>query len=304
VVSPKASKKKFVIPNHRYLFKQSIDRYPEQYWVEIFSYRFGQLLNLPVPPAHVAYNSDEGSCGALIEWFLRSPQDNNNFLFRFFRQLGLGQSIERYTAGGEFLQRLIPGYDRGQGWQHNFEVIDKLCYRIFRSSPKPSSWIKYWVETLIFDSLIGNTDRHQDNWGFIWGFKPNGRRNDDPRLTPIYDNGTSMGHEIIEKNFYKFEDQSHLKRYIHRGHHHMKWLLSDTCRIPHIEVISHISSKYPDSVPWIQSIIDFPMNEVEKILHELCSFNIEVPLSEQRAEFMFKLVRVRKELLMQELLKI
>jgi hypothetical protein len=28
-------------------------------------------------------------------------------------------------------------------------------------------WLELWVKMFTFDALIGNTDRHQNNWGII-----------------------------------------------------------------------------------------------------------------------------------------
>ena len=75
IISPtrvkcKLKKIPYIKYDHRYLYKESINRYPEQFWMEIFCYRFGLFLNIPVPPAHAAYNSKTNTCAALIEWFL------------------------------------------------------------------------------------------------------------------------------------------------------------------------------------------------------------------------------------------
>jgi hypothetical protein len=32
-------------------------------------------------------------------------------------------------------------------------------------NPLKTNWQQWWVDALLFDALIGNTDRHQDNWG-------------------------------------------------------------------------------------------------------------------------------------------
>jgi hypothetical protein len=43
---------------------------------------------------------------------------------------------------------------------------------------------------MFFDALIGNTDRHHENWGLI----------NNERLSPLYDNGISLGWRIEEKD--------------------------------------------------------------------------------------------------------
>jgi serine/threonine protein kinase HipA of HipAB toxin-antitoxin module len=30
-----------------------------------------------------------------------------------------------------------------------------------------ANWRTWWARTLAFDAIIGNTDRHTENWGFL-----------------------------------------------------------------------------------------------------------------------------------------
>ena len=318
VISPNKTECKFIAPNHRYLYKHSIKRYPEQFWMEVFCYRFGSLLNISVPPAFVAYDSDNGTCGALIEWFLKEDETKPRQIFsgkisqildKFVifsllkKHLTFKRNsyIERYTPGGDFLQKLIPDYDRKRGEQHNYDITARLCKALLNEELPRHNWVKYWVITFIFDALVGNTDRHQDNWGIIWKIRDSKRIG--AKLTPIFDNGTSMGHEIFEYNFVKFDNASHIEKYINRGSHHMKWKLSDKKKIPHLEIIPLMISKYPESRDWINEILNFSMNDVKNILNELCEFDIPIPLTESRANFMLKLVKTRKEALTSKLLE-
>lgn len=45
----------------------------------------------------------------------------------------------------------------------------------------------------VFDFLIGNTDRHQNNWAIL-------QNDEDVRLCPLYDNGSSLCCYIKENN--------------------------------------------------------------------------------------------------------
>src|SRR3990172_6574438 len=185
VFSPQNGAPAFIIPDHRYLFKHSSHRYPEQFWIEIIAYFIGGLMSVPVPPAFVAYNSKSQQSGALIEWFYGYP----------------GEQQVRYIDGGEYMVRLIPNYDRVKGAQHNFRAVSSLAQALAASGRLSEDWIGYWCKVFIFDALIGNTDRHQDNWGILW--KGIGFKKACTSFSPAFDNGTAMGGEIIERNFAK-----------------------------------------------------------------------------------------------------
>ena len=49
---------------------------------------------------------------------------------------------------------------------------------------------------LVLDVLIGNTDRHHENWGFLVGRSEEGER--VLTLAPTYDHGSSLGRELLE----------------------------------------------------------------------------------------------------------
>lgn len=75
-------------------------------------------------------------------------------------------------------------------------------------------WRAWWCDTLLFDALIGNTDRHHDNWGLLWSTAH------CVRMAPVFDNGTSLGHEIYPNKMPAFRDVRYVSRYISRGRHH------------------------------------------------------------------------------------
>ncbi|WP_177313701.1 HipA domain-containing protein [Marinobacter gelidimuriae] len=89
------------------------------------------------------------------------------------------------------MQRRIPDYDREKGKRHNLSTIITLSRVLERGGWLSHDWRLYWGLGLCFDALIGNTDRHQENWGLIW-------TEDSPtaRFAPYFDNGTSLGHEL------------------------------------------------------------------------------------------------------------
>lgn len=87
-----------------------------------------------------------------------------------------------------------------------------------------AEWQIYWSDMLLFDALIGNTDRHQDNWGLLWQTTNNKLK---VRIAPVFDNGTSLGYEILERNMGGFYNPDRMRSYINKGRHHIRCQLHD-----------------------------------------------------------------------------
>lgn len=268
--SPAKPPYKFLKPNFPYLFKLSSHRYPEQFWMEIFAYQFGEIIDVPVPRAFVAVNRQNNQCGALIEWFLE-------------------QNSEDFEPGGDFFMDLVPGFDRKKGTQHNFETLSEIFHGLGARYQNLHNWLSYWAKVFAFDMLIGNTDRHQDNWGIV----TNGDQS-EARIAPAFDNGTSLGHEIRAEKFVLANDAQWLKTYVDKGRHHIRWKISDLKPMNHLLLLTELMATYPSIKQTIINCIDrVDFDKVNTILKRLCSFDVPVKLTKERAEFLLTLLRYR-----------
>lgn len=263
---------RFIQSSRRYLFKRSAERYPDQFWGEIVAYKLGSLLGLEVPPAYAAYDSRTQYCGALIEWFYED------------RKAG-------FIPGGDCIQAIIPNYDRKLGTQHNFQTVIEICEDLTLGGQLKSNWMCYWAEVFLFDALIGNTDRHQDNWGFVIDLDESDEIT--TRLAPIFDNGTSLGHERFPSHVKEWNDDR-FNQYIAKGHHHMKWEINDPIGCDHFEMIRNVCNIQNELTSHLRKILNtFVIEQFEHTLRFLESFELPIPLSAERSELYLKLVRMR-----------
>jgi hypothetical protein len=273
LISPQQSEYDFLIPNHRYLFKHSFARHPDQFWTEIIAYRIGCMMAIPVPPAFVAFDSVNGICGALIEWFLDYPD----------------QPEERFVSGGDIMVNEIPGFDRKKGRQHNFITIEKYLSALEKTGCL-SHWLEHWCEMLLFDALIGNTDRHQDNWGLLW------RQNTKllARMAPVFDNGISLGYEILETKMINFDNHARMRVYIDKGRHHLRWQLQDEEPMQHVALLLELLKRHPTLKARI--INKLPLFQMERLQAMMCQcrqYPLTIPFSQARADFVCRLVAAR-----------
>ncbi len=81
----------------------------------------------------------------------------------------------------------------------------------------------------------------------------------------------------------------------------MKWHKDDEGRLPLIEGVSRYCRKYPEVIPLLIDRVQWEDDALFKILSELTTFNIQSPLTAERAAFIHKLTCYRKRLLLEEL---
>ena len=279
----------FLIAGHRYQFKQSRPIYPDQFWVEVVTYHLGQLIGVSVPPAYPAWDARTDVCAALIEWFYGYPD----------------QPTEGFLSGGLFMKSMIKDYDLKRGRQHNFGNIEALCRHLAMDSKSvpfelAADWPVAWARMLAFDALIGNTDRHHENWGFVIerGFA---RPRAGMRLAPAFDNGTSLGHEYSTEQFIRFDDAAFLARYIGRGRHHMRWQLHDEHQAGHADLLLKLAEKYPQCRTPMVTLLGFDGQALESAFMALTELVLPSPLSPARVRFMLRLVLARRDHLLNAL---
>jgi len=262
-----------LVPGKRYLFKESKKSYQDQFWAEIISYRVGCLMGFEVPPAFAAVNRETGESGALIEWFYTDGK-------------------EAFVHAGDLLIALIrPEFDRKKGEYHNMADNIHLMRVLGQQGLLKEDWKQWWMNALLFDALIGNTDRHQDNWGFIIS-PPNPARS--YRLSPYFDNGTSLGHERFPSLIRHWTDADYA-RYIDKGTHHVRRTPDPNSPRPrHLELLSILLADWPetrsDAAARIDSLTAIDFREV---LSDLSLIELPMPLHPERLDLVLRLLDLR-----------
>lgn len=137
--------------NEEYFFKGSKEtilgeiRYPTEFWSEIISSKIGQSLGFPMLDYNIAYdNKHRQKIGCISKSMI------------------LG-SKNKLTEGKTYLTGFNAHYNPDSDKKdYTFQFI---CDAL--KSFSLDSYEKKIIETIVFDSIIGNSDRHQENWGII-----------------------------------------------------------------------------------------------------------------------------------------
>lgn len=245
--------------------------------MECIAYLIGTELGFDVPKALPAKSLDfEGKvvCAALIEWFY-DPQTQN------------------FVHAADFFQQIFPDFDHQKGSQHNLLDLRKICRVLSKFIGEEQSWNQWLNELILFDSIIGNTDRHQENWGIV--HSPNEKPS--IKLSPLFDNGTSLGHERFPANVSRWNDAK-VDKYIKQGAHHLRIDAGDPkVRLNHLESIRMIVNESEQNKAFVQQIMQTDFASMLAKLEYLCEIELEIPLSKQRFDWISRLLLCRHKLI-------
>jgi len=197
------SKPKFWFKHHgeNWLFKEARVNTGED-WAEKVASEIARVLGLPTHHTELAVW--EGKRGCAVKSFLVSDQ-----------------SV--LVHGNELLGGLITGYDkdkeRGQA-DHTFDNIVTVIEKLFPSDKARREASFRMVGYLVFDALVGNTDRHHQNWGVLLERQVVAGQKAEfvLQLAPTFDHASSLGRELTDEARDRHLHEHTVERYIRKGH--------------------------------------------------------------------------------------
>jgi hypothetical protein len=143
------------ITNEEYFFKGSKEtpngeiRYPTEFWSEIVSSKIGQSLGFKMLDYNIAYDKKHRQrIGCLSKSMILHSENK------------LTEGVYYLTG---FNSKYDPDKDKNK---YTFQFIKKAL-----SHFDLQQYINNIIEVIIFDSIISNSDRHQENWGVIMYYK-------------------------------------------------------------------------------------------------------------------------------------
>ena len=137
-----------------------------EYWAEKLAAEIGKLIN--VECAKVEIGTYMGRIGSM----------SYNII---------SEKIIAFVEGVEFILAKYPYYDKDKlqdpftNTQYSIQMVQKSIENIVD--------FKDFFKVVIFDILIGNSDRHHSNWGIK--YETNGK-DVNVGICPLYDNGSSL----------------------------------------------------------------------------------------------------------------
>jgi hypothetical protein len=144
------AKKYFQSPDGRYYyFKRSYSKpnrdYTYEFWSEIIAYQLGQLLGIDVLRYDIAFDGEVMGC------ISENMIDAEN---------------EELIEGIQYIKALNPNFNPAIKEHKTWYTFD-LIKRSLAHSKISDDFVYKILEMIVFDAIIGNGDRHQENWAII-----------------------------------------------------------------------------------------------------------------------------------------
>ncbi len=163
---------------------------------------------------------------------------------------------ESLVHGNELLCTLIQDYDRDKRWKqidHSLANIwEAIELRVYFCEEAKRTFAGY----LVLDAIIGNTDRHHENWAFVRDIYSR------YRLGESYDHGSSLGRELQDTSRKQrcrewILNNAALPQYLQRSHGSIYWDTNDSKGPPPIQLVALALSDAlyrPYFLPWLEKL--------------------------------------------------
>lgn len=193
------SKPKFWVQrdNSIWLFKEARPNTGED-WAEKAAAELARAIGVPSAEVELAKFVDKRGC------------ISSNFI--------AVEQGEALVHGNEILALRVTGYDKGKRFRqqdHTLENIQRAIREMFPGDVA-DGMLTQLAGYLVLDALIGNTDRHHENWGLRV------RVNSQDRtvqlgVAPSFDHASSLGRELLDERRSELLAAGRVGHYVTQG---------------------------------------------------------------------------------------
>ena len=171
--------------------------------------------------------------------------------------------------GNQILKASVPGYNPEKKFGQADHTLDNALTAldgIFTLDTAKHKAKSYFAEYLVLDAVIGNTDRHHENWGML-------RQRHDLEwlrfLAPSFDHASSLGRELVDDRRASLLKRDRIGDYVEKGRGAIYWSSEDDRGPSPLELVRRATGAYPDLLGPALRKVDRLENEVDNLFRRM-----------------------------------
>ncbi len=281
-----------------FYFKEPEPKYPWEFWTEIAASKIGQLFKFNIVNYEIGIYQQ--SIGCISKSMINASDE--------------------LIHGQQFLTQLNPDFDKKRGTDHSFQILEAL----FLNDIRLKGCFDKVIEMLIFDAIVGNRDRHQQNWAIIRTIEVseditsrwilyikrwfNKKANEithlikeTNRFSPLFDNGNCLAYNMTDVGINGLlHDDERLSAYAFgkKATSHIRW---GEHLLTHFDLLKNVKAKHKVVGVKVKEYLD--RYDKSAIRNVICSLDDKFDrknfpnnlLSDERKELMIRLIEIRVE---------
>lgn len=221
-----------------------------EHWAEKVAYEVACIIGVPAAIVELAdYKGTLGSCSRSFINEKKKPE---------------------LIHGNEILAGRVHGYEKDKKYGQSDHTLDNINKAIEKSGTDLESKkaLKHFGGYLVLDALIGNTDRHHENWAFLrWTDKD---KETHHVIAPTFDHASSLGRELLDEKRMLLMKEERVENYIKKGKGAIFLDLNEKHGLNLHKLVTIANQKFPESVqPWIKKLDNIDPAAFEKILNKI-----------------------------------
>lgn len=240
----------FLRDGQRWLFKEARENTGED-WAEKLAAEIAALLHIPAATVELATSQGKAGCASLS--FLDHEKTTAHLIH-----------------GNEILAGQVFGYDkhkRQRQSDHTLENIEYAICRLFPITEHHKAVLTQLAGYLVFDALIGNVDRHHENWGLLSRFSDQAW---EISVAPSFDHASSLGRELQDERREAILANQGIERYVRKGNGGVYLGSEDTHGANPLRLVEFGARRFPDYfAPTLHRIKQNSVQELHNLIDRI-----------------------------------
>lgn len=148
--------------------------------------------------------------------------------------------------GNQVLTGADHSYDREATFRHSSHTLKRIWDALEHVFTNPD-WARRAklkiADYIVLDAVIGNTDRHHENWGIL---RRRVRARLIGRMAPSFDHASALGRELLDERRKLLLDANRVGGYVAKGRGGVYWSEADGRAPSPLELVRRAADGYPD----------------------------------------------------------